>query len=112
MASGSLGVCGGRLSRDRQLCPQGNGAGFLVPTVGVAKIFPPHAGLVTALDVHEGQVVVQGAPLLTVQVGETDSQGGDVDAAVLQALSRQRGTLVEQIRLEQTKTSRRTDPAA
>ena len=79
--------------------------GFLVPTVGVAKIFPPHAGLVTALDVHEGQVVAQGAPLLTVQVGETDSQGGDVDAAVLQALSRQRDTLVEQIRLEQTKTA-------
>lgn len=78
-------------------------SGFLVPTIGVAKIFPAHAGLVTALDVTEGQVVDQGAPLLTVQVGQTDGQGDDVDGAMLKALARQRDALVEQIRLEQAK---------
>src|SRR5579863_2685730 len=57
--------------------------GFLVPTVGVAKVFPPQAGLVIALDVHEGQLVDQGAPLLTVRVGQTDSRGDDVEGAVL-----------------------------
>ena len=80
-------------------------SGFLVPTVGVSKIFPPREGLVTAVDVTEGQFVEEGAPLLTVQVGETDSQGGDVDGAVLQALTRQRAALLEQIMLEQGRTA-------
>ena len=80
-------------------------SGFLVPTVGVSKIFPPREGLVTAVDVTEGQFVEAGAPLLTVQVGETDSQGGDVDGAVLQALTRQRAALLEQIMLEQGRTA-------
>jgi membrane fusion protein len=60
---------------------------------------------VTAVDVTEGQFVEEGAPLLTVQVGETDSQGGDVDGAVLQALTRQRAALLEQIMLEQGRTA-------
>ncbi|MGC1407551.1 MAG: HlyD family efflux transporter periplasmic adaptor subunit [Acetobacteraceae bacterium] len=83
-------------------------SGFLVPTVGVAKVFPPHAGIVTALDVSEGQVVDEGAPLLTVRVGQTDGQGDDVDGAVLQALARQRAELLEQIKLEQTKAEQET----
>jgi membrane fusion protein len=78
--------------------------GFLVPTVGVSKIFPPREGLVTAVDVTEGQIVEAGAPLLTVQVGQTDSQGSDVDGTVLQALTRQRDALREQISLEQART--------
>ncbi len=80
-------------------------SGFLVPTVGVSKIYPPHAGLVTAVDVTEGQIVQAGAPLLTVKVGQTDSHGSDVDAAVLQALTRQRAALHEQIDLEQARTA-------
>ena len=77
--------------------------GFLVPTVGVAKIFPPRAGLIVAVDVTEGQQVAAGAPLLTVQVGQADGQGSDVDGAVAQALVRQRDALVDQIGLEQAK---------
>ncbi len=80
-------------------------SGFLVPTVGVSKIYPPRAGLVTAVDVTEGQRVEAGAPLLTVQVGQTDSQGTDVDGAVLQALTHQRAAVLEQIELEQARTA-------
>ena len=80
-------------------------SGFLVPTVGVSKIFPPRTGLVTAVDVVEGQLVEAGAPLLTVQVGQTDSQGSDVDAEVLQTLTRQRDALFEQAKLEQARTA-------
>ena len=80
-------------------------SGFLVPTVGVSKIFPPREGLVTAVDVTEGQLVEAGAPLLTVQVGQTDGQGSDVDGAVLRALTRQRDALLEQINLEQARTA-------
>lgn len=80
-------------------------SGFLVPTVGVAKIFPSRAGLVTTVDVKEGQFVEKDALLLTVQVGQTDGRGSDVDNAVLQALARQRTALVEQIEQEHTNTA-------
>jgi membrane fusion protein len=79
--------------------------GFLVPTVGVSKIFPPRSGLVITVDVTEGQLVEAGAPLLTVQVGQTDDHGSDVDGAVLQALTQQRAALLEQIELEQVRTA-------
>ena len=80
-------------------------SGFLMPTVGVSKIFPPHAGLITAVDVTEGQIVEAGAPLLTVQVGQADSHGSDVDDAVLHALARQRAAMLEQVDLEQARTA-------
>jgi membrane fusion protein len=78
-------------------------SGFLAPTIGVAKVFPPRGGLVTAVDVTEGQLVEAGAPLLTVQVGQDDGQGSDVDGAVTQAIVRQRAALIEQAELETTK---------
>ena len=79
--------------------------GFLTPTFGVAKIVAPRAGLVVAVAVTEGQLVEAGAPLLTVQVGQTDDRGGDVDDNVRQSLGRQRAALVDQIALEQTKSA-------
>ncbi len=80
-------------------------SGFLAPSVGVSKVFPPRGGLVVAVDVAEGQLVEAGAPLLTVRVGQTDGTGSDVDGAVLQALARQRAALVEQIGLERDKSA-------
>ena len=71
--------------------------GFLSPTLGVARVFPPRAGLVVAVHVAEGQDVPAGAPLITVQVGGSNDHGGDVDESVLQALAHQRDALVEQI---------------
>ena len=77
-------------------------SGFLAPTVGVSRLFPPRGGLITAVDVVEGQRVAAGAPLLTVQVGQSDALGRDVDHAMLQALTRQRAALVEQQALERS----------
>lgn len=77
--------------------------GFLAPTLGVAKVVPPRAGLIVSVDVTEGQLVEAGAPLLTVQVGQTDDRGSDVDDNVRQSLTRQRSALLDQIALEQTK---------
>ncbi len=79
--------------------------GFLTPTLGVAKVLPPRAGLVVAVSVREGEVVEAGAPLLTVQVGQTDASGSDVDDRILQSLSRQRAALSDQIGLEQAKSA-------
>jgi membrane fusion protein len=75
-------------------------SGFLAPTAGVSKVFPPRGGLIIAVDVSEGQVVEAGTPLLTVQVGQDDGQGSDVDSAVRQTLARQRTAVVEQIELQ------------
>jgi membrane fusion protein len=80
-------------------------SGFLTPTVGIARVFPPRAGLIVQVEVREGQHVEEGAPLLTVQVGQSDGQGEDVDASVLQALARQRAALLEQIDLEQARVA-------
>jgi membrane fusion protein len=80
-------------------------SGFLAPSVGVAKVVPTRAGVVTAVDVAEGQFVEAGAPLLTVRVGQADGLGFDVDDAVTRSLERQRAALLEQIRLEQTKSA-------
>jgi membrane fusion protein len=74
-------------------------SGFLAPTVGVSKVYTPRGGLIVAVNVTEGQLVEAGTPLLTVQVGQTDGHGSDVDNAVLQTLARQRTTIVEQIEL-------------
>lgn len=74
-------------------------SGFLAPTVGVSKVYTPRGGLIVAVDVTEGQLVEAGTPLLTVQVGQSDGQGSDVDNAVLQTLARQRTAVVEQIGL-------------
>jgi membrane fusion protein len=74
--------------------------GFLSPTLGVARVFPPRAGRVVTVHVTEGQDVDLGAPLLTVQVGGANDQGGDVDAAVLRSLANQRSAILEQIAQE------------
>lgn len=75
-------------------------SGFLAPTLGIAKVYPPRGGLVVAVDVKDGQFAEQGAPLLTVQVGQSDGLGIDVDATVQQAMTRQRAALAEQIGVE------------
>jgi len=80
-------------------------SGFLTPTVGVARVFPPRAGVVTTVDVVEGQQVEAGAPLLTVEVGQSDAHGTDVDWAVLQALAKQRAAVLEQVAIEQTRSA-------
>ncbi len=79
-------------------------SGFLTPTVGVAKVFPSRTGLIVQVDVKEGELVAEGAPLLTVRVGQSDGQGSDVDASVVKALARQRAALVEQVDLEQARS--------
>lgn len=79
--------------------------GFLSPTIGVAKVLPPRAGLIVAVNVREGDLVAAGAALLTVKVGQSDDTGSDVDRSVLQSLARQRTALLDQIGLEQTRST-------
>lgn len=80
-------------------------SGFLVPSVGVAKVLAPRAGLIVGVEVTEGQLVEAGASLLTVQVGQADGRGSDVDEGVSRSLAQQRTALGEQIALEQVKSA-------
>ncbi|HET7883996.1 MAG TPA: HlyD family efflux transporter periplasmic adaptor subunit [Acetobacteraceae bacterium] len=99
LAAASVVLAGGSYAR-KETAP-----GFLTPTIGVAKVLPPRAGVVVAVAVIEGERVEAGTPLLTVQVGQTDENGSDVDSGVLQSIGRQRSSLLQQIELEQAKTT-------
>jgi membrane fusion protein len=75
--------------------------GYLAPTAGVAKIFVPRAGTITAVHVSEGQEVDEGQPLLTVKIDQTTADGQNVDAVLLETLARQQSALVEQIAMQE-----------
>ena len=75
--------------------------GYLAPTTGVAKIFVPRAGTVTAVHVSESQEVDEGQPLMTVAIDQTTADGHNVDAVMLETLARQKSALGEQIAMQE-----------
>jgi membrane fusion protein len=80
-------------------------AGYLAPNAGIAKVFVPRAGTITAVHVREGQEVDEGAALLTVAVDQTTTDGQNVDAVQLAALGRQKNALAEQVALQEGRAS-------
>jgi membrane fusion protein len=76
-------------------------AGYLAPTAGVAKVFVPRAGTVTAVHVREDQEVENGQPLLTVKIDQTTADGHNVDVVLLETLARQKSALLEQIAMQE-----------
>lgn len=75
-------------------------AGYLAPSAGTARIHAPRTGIVAAVHVKEDDRVEEGQPLLEVATAEIASDGQDVNAAMLDSLSRQRDLLVRQIAAE------------
>lgn len=71
--------------------------GYLAPSAGVVRVFAPRPGTIRTVHVAEGQEVAEGEPLLTVAVDQTAADGGNVDAAVLDALARRKLLLGERI---------------
>jgi membrane fusion protein len=78
-------------------------SGFLVSTIGIAKVMPPRPGVITALHVREGQFVSHGDALLTVSAEQTTDGGEGADEAKLQALRDQRARLQDQIAAQRRK---------
>jgi membrane fusion protein len=78
-------------------------SGFLVSSVGIAKIMPPRSGVITAVHVSEGQTARQGDPLLTVTVEQTTDAGEGADRSKLQALRDQLRRLQDQIAAQRRK---------
>lgn len=75
--------------------------GYLAPTAGTARIFPPQPGTVSALHVEQGQRVEAGQPLLSVTTSRIASDGEDVDVTILNSLARQKASLLRQIAAEE-----------
>lgn len=81
--------------------------GFLATRLGVANILAARAGTITEIHVKEGQIVRQGAPLITVNVEQTNEAGDGNDSAMLSALREQEVRIDQQLDLE----GRRTEAA-
>jgi membrane fusion protein len=80
-----------------QYSRKANVGGYLALEGGTAKIFPLERGTITKVHVREGQEVHEGQPLLTIDTGRISSTGEDVNAAILDTLTRQREDLKGQI---------------
>ena len=78
--------------------------GYLMPTAGTARVYAPQPGIVSAVQVQEGQDVEEGQPLLNVTTAQVAADGQDVNLAILDALARQRDLLTQQIPAEQIRT--------
>jgi membrane fusion protein len=67
--------------------------GYLTGVSGTSRIFASDPGTITAVHVEEGAVVAAGQPLLTVATARFTSEVQSVEAAVQEALVRQRERL-------------------
>ena len=75
--------------------------GYLAPTAGVAKVFAPRTGIITAVHVRDGETVEEGQPLLVVAIDQTTVDGQNVDAVLLETLHRQQAALLERIAMQE-----------
>ena len=75
--------------------------GYLTPTRGTAKIFVPRRGAIRGVHVEEGDTVVEGQPLLTVETDQIAADGSDVNAALLDTLLAQKELLAKNIKAEE-----------
>ncbi|NML15638.1 HlyD family secretion protein [Azohydromonas caseinilytica] len=68
--------------------------GWLVPQLGVVRVFAPRPGVVTALQAQEGQAVRQGQPLLTLSDELQSATLGGVQAEVARQQAQRRESLL------------------
>lgn len=79
--------------------------GYLVPSAGTARIFPPTAGTISARYVEQGQMVEAGQPLVAVTTSQIAANGEDVNAAILASLEQQARELTRQLATEERRTA-------
>ncbi|MFZ5844201.1 MAG: HlyD family secretion protein [Pseudomonadota bacterium] len=90
--------------------------GHIVPTAGVAKLYPRQTGLLEALDVQEGEQVEAGQVLARVSSRREQTGENDIDAQLAQQLRESaeqlNGKISDEIRLAELDTSRLTQQVA
>jgi membrane fusion protein len=68
--------------------------GWLVPKQGLARIFAPHAGVVTAVHAREGMRVTKGAPLLSLSAEVQSEAVGATRQEIVRRLEVRRDSTV------------------
>lgn len=71
-------------------------AGAIVPDTGIAAILPTRPGVVAAVSVRDGQIVMDGAELATIRAEEYGATALSPTALVEAALAQQDASLAEQ----------------
>ena len=79
--------------------------GYLTPASGTAKVFAPQQGTISAVHVEQGQRVEEGQPLFSVAADQIAADGEDVNAAILNTLSRQKESLLRQMAAEEQRAA-------
>ena len=74
--------------------------GWLMPQQGLVKVFAPQSGVVAKVNIHEGDHVAKGAPLLVVS-GEMRSESqGDSRAQVVDRLTLRRDSMSSEAQVQ------------
>lgn len=74
--------------------------GYIAPTAGLVRVEPFRAGVITDLEVTEGQEVEDGQPLFSISSLRSMADGVDVDAAQVTALELERANIESRITRE------------
>jgi membrane fusion protein len=74
--------------------------GYVTPTSGLVRIIPPRIGVVTQIEVSDGEEVSAGQPLLAISSLRSTNDGGDAAAALVNALERERLNIQSRITRE------------
>ena len=82
--------------------------GYLVPTKGLVKLYARRPGTVSSLAVEGGETVDEDAELAVISAKQTMVGGGDIDAAVLEQLGRQKDQLLARVENEYAKEALET----
>jgi membrane fusion protein len=67
--------------------------GYIAPTSGLVRVIPPRIGVVTQIKISDGEIVSAGQPLLSISSLRSTIDGGDADAALVDALKRERSNI-------------------
>lgn len=75
--------------------------GWLVPSTGLVRVSSPTSGIITRLDVQQGQTVQQGDPLLVVSADVRSELNGSSAEGTVRSLNERKESLFSERRLQQ-----------
>lgn len=75
-------------------------AGFIAPTTGLVRIVPPRSGVISSLEITDGQQVAAGQRLFSISSLRSIVGGVNADAAQVAALELERASVQSQIERE------------
>lgn len=82
LLTGSVFLMFGQYSRREKV------SGILIPDSGLIKIFPPRAGVVSAVMAKEGDSVEENRPIISMGTGRHSGSGAEVNSLKIQEIKR------------------------